>query len=63
MTGVAAYLTCVIATTAVMCCHHGEGTPPGAHPVARAVRRHRPAWARGPYRARQLARRTRQEPT
>ncbi|MFC7909033.1 hypothetical protein [Streptomyces nigra] len=60
MTGVIAYLACVIATAGVLCCHHGEGPPPGAHLLARALRRrHRPAWARGPVRARRYARRTR----
>ncbi|WP_328425971.1 hypothetical protein [Streptomyces sp. NBC_00443] len=63
MTGVAAYLACVIAIAAAVCCHQGEGAPPGAHLVARFLRRRRPAWARGPVRARQLARRTRRRST
>ncbi|WP_432041447.1 hypothetical protein [Streptomyces cadmiisoli] len=39
MTAVIAYLASVIAVTAVMCCHQGEGAPPGARRIARAIRR------------------------
>lgn len=57
MTGVAVYMAFVIACSAVICGHHGEGPPPGARRTVRAVRRHRPAWARGPVRTRAYVRR------
>jgi hypothetical protein len=63
MTGVAAYLTCVITLAAVLCCHHGEdGRTAGRHAL-RTVHRRRPAWARGPVAARRFAHRLRQEPS
>jgi len=63
MTAVIAYLAMVVGGAAVLCAHQGEGPPPGARALARAVRRPGPAWARGPLTARTYARRTRQEPT
>lgn len=63
MTAVIAYMVWVIVAAALLCAHQGEGPPPGARTLARALRRPRPAWARGPITARTYARRTRQEPT
>ena len=59
MTGVAAYLTCVI-TLAVVAAE--DGRTAGRHAL-RTVHRRRPAWARGPVAARRFAHRLRQEPS
>ncbi|MCD7440270.1 hypothetical protein K4B79_18825 [Streptomyces lincolnensis] len=56
MTGVIAYLAMVIPVAALLCCHQGEGAPPGARALVRVLRRPRPSWAVGPVRARRYAR-------
>ncbi|WP_213089726.1 hypothetical protein [Streptomyces tauricus] len=56
MTGVAAYLGCVIALSALLCGHQGQELPP-------LSRRPRPTWARSRSGARRHAHRTRQEPS
>lgn len=61
MTGVAAYLTCVIAIAAILCCHHGEDGRTVGRATLRTVRRRGPSWAYGPIRARRYAHRTRQD--
>ncbi|MGW6009679.1 hypothetical protein [Streptomyces sp. NPDC055210] len=54
MTGVAAYVGCVMAMSALLCGHQGQELP-------RIARRRSPAWARSPSGARRYAHRTRQE--
>jgi hypothetical protein len=41
MTGVAAYLTCVITLAAVLCCHHGEDGRTTGRTLLNALRRTR----------------------
>jgi hypothetical protein len=54
MTGVVVYLFTVLALAAFLCCHQGEGAPPGLRWAIRTLRRPRPSWAVGPVRARRI---------